>query len=437
MNLFFKEKDNILSIIKTLSPIKYLYSRQNKAYDKYFRGANLKDFVKQINSQKTINKYLAPDERLEEFDDKNTDIKPTHKNSFNYFEELSNLKKISFSVFLKKNKTSKNNSENKKDNKNKIIEKTKEIKIIKLNKKKKKKDIIITIEPGRYNPNYDYIRRRNPCAYLGKPKDAEEFYNKTVREKGRKDKKILKNIIKEYNFEYNKNIQNSRNANSKNEKNKKKLLYTFYPHRLVDDRPNTVLKLKKINLKHYRNIRKINKKENNYVTLDSPTKVKTAKSSIKLLNTVSSWTKTNYMDNMKRDKNKSIGNSIIHFYNTQRPFRIHKKNLTKKTSYENLRCPIIFNKMPGRDRPVNFIKETKDENKIPYNPNYNYIKPHVPSTIFRAQRQHQDIKKYMTYKIIRSYCYNTEEYFVFNFNNNKEHEMKTKTKSRNLMAHVW
>ena len=52
MYLINRKKDNIISIVKSIRPINYLYSKQNKDYDKYFRGSCLKDFVKQINSQK-------------------------------------------------------------------------------------------------------------------------------------------------------------------------------------------------------------------------------------------------------------------------------------------------------------------------------------------------------------------------------------------------
>ena len=435
MNLINKEKDKIISIVKSLRPIKYLYSKQNKDYDKYFRGSNLKDFVKQLNSQRKLSDFLAPGERLDEFDNKKTDTNAIYKNAFNYYEELSNLKKIPFSMFLQKNKTSRYNSENSKYNKNKKIKnkKTKEIKTIKLNKIKNKGDIDVTLDPGRYNPNYDYIRRRYPCAYLGKPKNEEESYIKIMLEKESVDKKDDKNILKETNFGNNKNIQNDRNVILKSEKNKNKLLYTSYSHRSVDETPNTDLKFKKIYLKNYNNIRIIKKEENDKVTSDSPPKVKTAKSSVKLLNTASSWTNTNYIENTKMDKNKSNGNSNFHFYNTQKAFKIHKKVLIKKSSHENLRCPVMFNKMQGRDRPVNFMEGFKEGNKIGYNPNYSFIRPHVPSTIFSSQRQYQEIKKYMIYKIIRSYCYNSEQYFVFNFNKNKKYE-KT-TKYRSLLEH--
>ena len=92
----------------------------------------------------------------------------------------------------------------------------------------------------------------------------------------------------------------------------------------------------------------------------------------------------------------------------------------------------MFDKMPGRDRPVNFLQKSKEVDRVGYNPNYNFIRPHVPSTIFRFKRQFQEIKKYLTSKIIRSYYYNPDRYLVFDFHLNKENEY-TRGYRRNLL----
>ena len=81
--------------------------------------------------------------------------------------------------------------------------------------------------------------------------------------------------------------------------------------------------------------------------------------------------------------------------------------------------------MPGRDKPVN-IFNTKEIVRTIYNPDYNITRAHIPSTIFKSERKYQDIKKYITGKIIRSYFYNPEEYFVFEYKENKENEMAGK-----------
>ena len=189
MYLINKEKDNIISIVKSLHPIKYLYSKQNKDYDKFFRGANLKDFVQKMNSQKKSNDYVAPGENLDKYDNKNNDTNLIFKKGFNYFEELSNLKKIPFTFLKKKNtKTTRYNSENSKQNQKDQNKKSKVKNKKKLVFIKNKVDIDVTLDPGRYNPNYDYIKRRYPCAYLGKPKNEDDYYNNTEGEKGEGNK---------------------------------------------------------------------------------------------------------------------------------------------------------------------------------------------------------------------------------------------------------
>ena len=101
MNLINRKKDNIIPIVKSLRPIKDLYSKQNKDYDKYFHGSCLKDFVKQINSQKKADYILDPGENINEYDDKNKDSGIDFKNALNYFRELSKLKKLPFSKLNK------------------------------------------------------------------------------------------------------------------------------------------------------------------------------------------------------------------------------------------------------------------------------------------------------------------------------------------------
>jgi hypothetical protein len=67
---FNKEKDNIISIVKSIHPINYLYSKQNKDYDKFFRSSSLKGLIKQINSRPVFNEFMKPGETFEEINNK-------------------------------------------------------------------------------------------------------------------------------------------------------------------------------------------------------------------------------------------------------------------------------------------------------------------------------------------------------------------------------
>ena len=131
---------------------------------------------------------------------------------------------------------------------------------------------------------------------------------------------------------------------------------------------------------------------------------------IKLLNNDKSKTNYNYHNS------KKLTNSIKYFIKNSR-------QMNKSNSAENLRCPIIFDKMPGRDRPINFVDGGWEGCRTNYNPDYNIIRPHIPSTIFKNKRKYQNFKKYITGKIIRSYCYSPDRYFVFEIKENKERDI--------------
>ena len=103
MNYINNGKDTIFSLVKTMSPINYLYSKQSKTYDKFFRCSSLKGLIKQINSKPKINEFLKPGETLEDANKKSKEIMGINfKSTFNYLKELSDLKKLHI-FLLKKN----------------------------------------------------------------------------------------------------------------------------------------------------------------------------------------------------------------------------------------------------------------------------------------------------------------------------------------------
>ena len=117
---FNKEKDNIISIVKSLHPINYLYSKQNRDYDKHFRNSSLKGLIKQINTKQTFNEFFISGESVEDLDKKkNTFMDINFKSTFNYIEELSNLKSLPMTLvsksFHKRGRI--NNNENKNNSK--------------------------------------------------------------------------------------------------------------------------------------------------------------------------------------------------------------------------------------------------------------------------------------------------------------------------------
>ena len=434
MNLINRKKDNIIPIVKSLRPIKDLYSKQNKDYDKYFHGSCLKDFVKQINSQKKADYILDPGENINEYDDKNKDSGIDFKNALNYFRELSKLKKLPFSklnkvIIKSKRYNSEENKKNKKKkNKSNKLNKRRR-KIINLVKIKNNADADITLDPGKYNPNYNYIKRRYPCAFFGKVKKDDNSLSQSKLDNSEEkdnenDKKDNKDLNKDKE-EKNSDGKNNKNDNKKIDKNKKKLIMSFSSKDTnIKDKKNDT-KDKQIKFKLIKNKNKKNEESkrdpNQKLKYINGRKQETVNSSFKDA-TVSSWYNTNEFD-----KNKKMKKSRTQFYGTQTMFRNNKiRFMDKLSSEDNVKCTVMFDKMQGREKPTNFSQGKKEALRVSYDPNYNFIMPHVPTTIFKYQRKYEEIKKYMTNKIIRSYRYNSENYFVFLYNKKIEDKKEEK-----------
>ena len=430
MNFFNSEKDNIITIVKTLKPIKNIYSKQNKDFDKYFHGLSLKYLVDHMKIQKKYNPYLNPGESLDE-PDNNSIMNINFKSTFNYLDELNKvkslptIKKISNNIKIIKNKT--------KGKKNKkILEKKKQDEISNL-VRKKMWDENVTLDPGRYYPKYDYIRKKIPCAFIGKPKITEEDYIiKNEEKKEETEKKIKKEKINiQEKKEENDNINNKdiKNANPKN----KIILNESDSSKILLDKINSNLDSpKKNNMNNRSNI--LYPSANKKMKISQKTD-KFSSSIIKHQNTASSWSNTLELDSSKklseqyktRDNNRNISlenSSKFNYYSTQKiNFKTNKRYSLKNMSMSNLKCPIIFDKMQGRDELDELDKKSKAVYRINYNPDYNALRPHIPTIKFKSVRQYQDFKKYINGKIIRSYWYNPQQYFVFEYKENKENDM--------------
>ena len=59
-----ERKDNVISIIKTLVPIKYKYSRKNKELDKTFRNMSLEYLLKTIDYHPKYYDEYAPSQNF-------------------------------------------------------------------------------------------------------------------------------------------------------------------------------------------------------------------------------------------------------------------------------------------------------------------------------------------------------------------------------------
>ena len=415
-----KEKDNIISIVKSLHPINYLYSKQNKDYDKYFRGSTLKELIKQINTKRIFNDLMKPGETLEETNyKKNTYMDVNFKSTFNYIKELSTLKNLPL-VSMDKNyikrgryysdyKLHKLNSNEKKI---KLLEEEKKKKLEKISLIKNGGDAEVTLDPGRYHPNYDFIKRRYPCAYLGKPKAKENSFSKETKEDIEEDE--IKEIEQENTNNPNENENDISNQNINLDKNKSHIEETSSNKLIKFNRNTNYKKTKKMNISspNFFSMPKGALSSKNFSNKYKLRKIK----KLKELNTANSWTNNLYLNKSK----KIDGQHEILDEKNRTTYKRIKKMPNKSSSMENLRCPIVFDRMPGRDRPINFVDGNKDACKSNYNPDYDIIRPHIPSTIFKCKRKFENFKKYITGKIIRSYCYSPDNYFVFEIKHNRD-----------------
>ncbi len=417
-----KEKDNIISIVKSLHPINYLYSKQNRDYDKFFRSSSLKGLIKQINSRPIYNEFMKPGETFDEINSKkNTFMDVNFKSTFNYIQELSHLKNLPLAL-MDKNfyKRGRYNSDYKQymlniKEKKKMLEEEKKKKLEKISHIKNSGDAEVTLDPGRYHPNYDFIKRRYPCAYLGKPKAKENSLNKEAKEDIEEDE--IKEIEHENTHSHNENENDTSNQNINLDKTKNYFGETTFNKSIKFNRNTTYRKTKKMNISspNFFSMQKgalSTKNMSNKYKLNQINKFKEH-------NTATSWT-----NNLNLDKSKKINEQFKIFNDKSKTtYKRIKKRPKKCSSLENLRCPIVFDRMPGRDRPINFVDGDKDACRSNYNPGYDIIRPHIPSTIFKCKRKFENFKKYITGKIIRSYCYSPDNYFVFEIKNNKDNNI--------------
>lgn len=377
-----KKNDFTTSVIKSIKPITFSYSKQGKEYEKYFSSSNLIHLLKSIDKKAKINTVFNSNFlQNKEKSDKNF-ININIKSSFNYITDLSSLNNFPISMVKKR----KNYEEYLKKMHlfNELFYITKD-KLVDIDYRKKRAERIkqkfesqkinnendSTLDPGKYHPKYDIIQKRYPVAFIGSSNDEDK---KNLNSK-------LKTIIKE---KENKRINNSSDVIYQNNSN---------PIKNKKDK-NKYLPYKKINLSKtmYKSI-----SEKKFPSLEK----------IKINNINNKTISKKFYPN----ENKNI--------NLNENIKSKSKLLAMSSSSDNInkiRCPIVFNKMPGRDRKVVFGPNCRD---VDYTPNYEIIRPHAPEIIFKSQFDINKFKKFMTGKIIRSYCLTPDKYFVFEINENK------------------
>ena len=82
--------DNLMLILKSLTPIKSHYSKMNKELDIEFKNMSLKNLIKNLNCHYKVKDELSPSP---EFLKNRNKFEISFRNSNKYIKELSNIKK--------------------------------------------------------------------------------------------------------------------------------------------------------------------------------------------------------------------------------------------------------------------------------------------------------------------------------------------------------
>ena len=437
-------QDNIIPILKSIVPIKYKYSQKNKKLDKTFKYMSLDNLLKKLDYKPKIYDEFAPDP---EFLNRKNQFDINFQSSNEYINELSDLNNLP--LVMKNKNFLKNGTFNpdyevnpvkdKNEQKKILLEKErrkKEILQIRIDRLKKWKESQSIVDPGKYHPNYDFVKKRIPSVYIRKPmikkmikKEDDEKYNNKINNNIKDENLKEENKNDEENINQNNNdnnnneiiskIDDTNNNKDENSRNKNKDLNESHSQ---NDNSSINNNFSKISIKRniYSNYCR-NMKKNSGTYFGRNTSTVSDYNNALEGNKSTNAEETSLFHNIFSGKKKiskdfslpRIGKRKINYF---KPIK-NKRNRFRSSSLGNLnKNPIVFRKMLGRDDAV-FCNN--NINLISYFPNYEYTLPHIPSYTFKYKNNIQDYKKYITGKIIRGYYYSPNNYFLIEFKKNK------------------
>lgn len=375
-----KFDDNFNSIIKSLKPIKLRFSKQSLYHDKIFKKSSLETLDRKLNGPKKSPENFQSSQLYKKIDY----LYNVRNNSYDYFEDIKGAKNIPLKINKKGYNFVKNlyNPEFEvkpedryfyNDNAKRYFFDAK-----RYNRSKKLfKFEVFALDPGYYHPNYNYIKKRIPCIDFSKSRNIQEKNEmaKTSDDNNKENSRCLEN--KE-------NIINSNQINHTN---------------------NIEIEEEKLN--NYNNSLKTENEENSQKEENNKSK--------NILNFKYSITPKKSYPITNNEEVKKIKK-----YNLPKIQKIHKS-----TSQITISTPIMisFNKMIGRNKKnTQKLKLIKGE-EIDYSPNYSCTLPHVRSVSFKSNGNMQNHKKFIVNKILRSYYFNSDSYYVIDCKKNEKKEL--------------
>ena len=437
--------DDIMLLLKSISPIKNNYSKSNREFDKIFKNVSLGGLIKNLNCKHKVQDEFSPSP---EYLKNRNKLEINLQNSYTYIKELSNINNLPIiaknKYYIKKgllnddfdfdfnNKEEKKKALGEKDNiqKSKFKEKLKKIKNLKRN--------CSDIYSLKSKSDFDFIKKK---AYIKPlPSSITDIKNHIeIFKHGNKkinDKHENKNNINRFTF---KQEQNQKQSSNKNKKDNSNILFNIKQNinnnsKLFNDSYSNRSNLsnnKNIDFNNINNNRQ--RSSRNETKLDKNTIIKNSfnnnyENGNPLTNSDCHTCEINKSTNIEDitfnnpDKDKiRKSNSLSYIYNKnvklpkmKKLFRNDSKNKNKRNN--GIKFSIYFNRMSGRD-----VKNHEDKNYkiISYSPNYDFLIPHVHSPIFSYRKNDENYKKFKTGQIIRSYHFSPDQYFVFEFNKKK------------------
>ena len=399
--------DELTSIIKSIVPVKFVFSKKSKEFDRYFIYKNLDNFIKTFDKTNRARSAFFPDSPKNNNNQNKYIYENDIQKTFKLLEKIKNTNK-----YLPRSLREKNKDKIMKENRENYI-KNREIKNFKrlLNYIQPSENFFdrITLDPGRYNPKYSLRFKRTINTYFKYP-DINLKKTELNNEKENIISKYESKRVKSSDVNKSKElIKNKRKFNKIDPEEEKKRKYSLLKNYINQSSSQINLITKHINSKkHISSFNKTSSSPFMNINLNSNALTpKTEKITLK---------KNLY----RKNNNKKVFSARIQKHNFN--FNIENKNEEEKNKFslssgfqKNI---ISFDKIRGRNKNLFNVRE---EIKSTYAPKYDTIRPKMQVKEFTLRKSLRSFKKYVVGKIIRSYhC--TPNYFIFDINENKNIE---------------
>ena len=450
--------DKIMSIFNSITPIKYAFSKSNRAFNMEFKNKSLEKLQKNLNCRHIIKDEYSPSP---EFLKNKNKFDINFKNSYSYIKELSDINNLPIFAnnknYIQKGLFNINfdlNFLNQEEEENIIFEekerRNKELLRERLQRLKLRKKNEVDNDALKYNPNFNFIKKKIYSVYIRPPpsnfnikkKIDEKKENNEDRENEKytdKKKKNSLNIFKQYilgkkqikkrniiQLHKNKKGNSSISFSNKNQniKNNSIIFHESFTI-LSNSNKNQFIDSNKSNdIQPYstRNNKKLKDKLmfSKYIFNKNNEYKNSITNSDCCSLEINKSTNNENLSSIINDKNKCYKSNSLRNISKRNKILPKIKNILRKYSLKdkadekneiknNIKNSIYFEKMTGR-KDINHKKN--NNNSISYEPNFEFFRPHIQSSIFCYKLNDEDYKKYKTGKTIRGFDFSREKYTV-------------------------